>query len=268
MSSRKITGMVLAGGQSRRMGQDKALMPLNSDFTLLEWAIDRLDKVCSEVFILSSDPKHIHEHTRLIPDSIDAKGPMSGILAGLMSSESDWNLVLACDMPDVPTEELGVLVAEATLSEPSDALEAIVYEDQQGLQPLCGIYHQRAVKKINKAIESQNFRMMDLLNQLNLKTLSPPKDHPNMLANMNTSGDLPSPKIKVLLFARLKEQAGFSEQEIQCRDLNEVRIWLTKLLPDAGELPYMVAINHEVVRENVTLKDGDEVALMPPFAGG
>lgn len=255
------------------MGRDKALMPWNDEFTLLEWAVERLEKVCENVVILSSNPNHEHPRADWVPDYIDAQGPMAGIYPALMSSESDWNIVLACDLPHVTSEALGTLGVIATTSDAALGLEAIVYQDENGLQPLCGIYHRSVVKKMAFAIENKNFRMMDLLQQLNFTTIQVPEDQPNMLANMNSPSDLPtahheSVRVKVLLFASLQEKAGFAEKETSFRDLTDVRAWLIDLLPEAEKLPYIVAVNQEIVRGNRALQNGDEIALMPPFAGG
>jgi molybdopterin-guanine dinucleotide biosynthesis protein A len=326
-----ITGMVLAGGKSRRMGQDKALMPWNkaiatkienvlrspyeqgqgfnpiaigsavagceapqlksgtatsilkpddsnsnrefpvkrnADSTLLDWAVERLDKVCEKVLILSSDPKHRHPNASLISDATAEQGPLGGLVAGLRSSETEWNLVLACDMPYVPVEALEKLVSGALRSDPALEFDVIIFADSQRWQPLCGIYHRKALKKMESALENGRLSINGLLTELKLKTITPDPKLPNMLSNMNSPNDLPSVKVKVLLFASLKEQAGFGEREIEAKDLNSIRTWLQDLLPGIDKMPYVLAINQEVVRENPVLQNGDEIAIMPPFAGG
>lgn len=75
-------------------------------------------------------------------------------------------------------------------------------------------------------------------------------------------------KVKVLLFAHLRERMGFSEKEMEFVDTNEVQTWLETTHPDLARLPYKVAVNQNLIGSNVSLNEGDEIAVMPPFAGG
>ncbi|MCH8316895.1 MAG: MoaD/ThiS family protein [Bacteroidetes bacterium] len=77
-------------------------------------------------------------------------------------------------------------------------------------------------------------------------------------------------KVKVLFFGFLNEKTGTSTNMLEdVRDLNELIERLQLQFPSANwQTKYLIAVNHEVVRGNITLNDGDEIALMPPFAGG
>lgn len=75
-------------------------------------------------------------------------------------------------------------------------------------------------------------------------------------------------KIKVLFFGYLTERLGCAELEVEAASLAELRTALEQRFPGLGELRCLYAVNQNVVQEDVDLTGGDEVALMPPFAGG
>src|ERR1700758_5454346 len=94
-----VNGFVLAGGQSSRMGTDKAFVELGGH-TLLERALQTVSAVASEVWILGSREK-FGEFGDMIEDEFPDHGPLGGIHAALRASCQDLNLILAVDMPFV-----------------------------------------------------------------------------------------------------------------------------------------------------------------------
>jgi molybdopterin-guanine dinucleotide biosynthesis protein A len=96
-----VSGYVLAGGRSSRMGTDKALLRLAGK-PLIEHAVAKLRRVCADVDILSSNPA-LAAYAPLVPDLHPDCGPISGIEAALIHSRHDWSLILPVDMPFMPT---------------------------------------------------------------------------------------------------------------------------------------------------------------------
>ena len=89
----QITGIILSGGQSTRMGTDKALLQINEK-TLLENAIEICKPVCKEILISSNNPEHEKFGYKIIPDEIKNCGPLGGIYTCLKNSNTEWDL---CD---------------------------------------------------------------------------------------------------------------------------------------------------------------------------
>ena len=104
------TGLILAGGKSQRMGQDKSLMIL-AGRSLIERALDALKPVCDELLIATNAP-HLYEHlhVRTVPDRIRGGGSLAGLHAGLADA-GETVIAVACDMPFLNTELLGYLVS-------------------------------------------------------------------------------------------------------------------------------------------------------------
>lgn len=187
MTGQDITGIVLAGGESSRMGQDKSLMVFG-DKPLVSYAIDALTPVCSSVVISSN--KAIYDFTQCAvwPDELPVNAPMIGIFTCLKRSASEWNLVLSCDMPLVDYRLFELLL---TCSNDTDLV--IPVHDDNSIEPLCGVYHKRVVPLLERLIHDQDYSLMHLIREARsqLVTIGPRHDFykPNMFLNVNTSED-------------------------------------------------------------------------------
>jgi len=127
----QASGFVLAGGASKRMGRDKALLPF--DGTTLVEHVAKI--VCQAVgsapgsVALVGDPDRLsHLGLPVFPDELPGCGPLSGIYTALKITQTDWNVVVACDMPGVSADVLRALLrcaetadAERTGTESSSA---------------------------------------------------------------------------------------------------------------------------------------------------
>jgi molybdopterin-guanine dinucleotide biosynthesis protein A len=136
-----IYGLVLVGGQSERMGRDKALLSYHGEGTQLERTAALLQSVCPMVFISQRAEQAFATPTgtEAIFDSIDdIKGPLCGILSAMRAHpEAHW-LVLACDLPNLQTATLKKLIAEFQKSPPQLTAYRSSHDDLP--EPLCAIY--------------------------------------------------------------------------------------------------------------------------------
>lgn len=130
----EVTAFVLAGGQSRRMGCDKAFA-LFEGRTLLQRALDTVRQVSSDVAIVGARQKFA-EYGLVVEDLYPDRGPLAGIHAALRASATEWNLVLAVDLPYVTCEFLRYLVQQARASTALVTLPST----PDGRQPLCAVY--------------------------------------------------------------------------------------------------------------------------------
>src|SRR5665213_1694187 len=105
-------GFVLAGGASRRMGRDKALLPLGGG-TMVEQIAARVLRVTGNVTLIGSPEKYGHLGLPVVADEIENCGPLGGLYTALRLSQAEWNVVVACDMPDVTELFLGALLDAA-----------------------------------------------------------------------------------------------------------------------------------------------------------
>lgn len=99
-----VNGYVLAGGRSSRMGRDKALLELAGKPLILR-AVEKLRRVCAEVFVLGGRTE-LEAYAPLVRDLHEGCGPLGGIEAALLHSAKEWNLLMAVDMPFLPSDFL------------------------------------------------------------------------------------------------------------------------------------------------------------------
>ena len=107
------TGIILAGGQSRRMRADKAFLVLDGQ-RLIERVLRVLQQVCGEIIIVSSDTRpYAMLGTRLVPDSIRSFGAIAGLHAALQAMDTDLGVAVAVDMPFLSSPLLQTIVDAA-----------------------------------------------------------------------------------------------------------------------------------------------------------
>lgn len=154
-----LTGIVLAGGRSTRMGQDKASLPFGNE-TMLERAVRMVGEVADEVLVVG---KVASGFSRTIPDPIEHLGPLAGIAAGLAASTTDLNLIVACDMPLIKPAVLRRLV------ELRGDADICVAEIEGRASPLCAVYRTSVASAAQALLASGERRVMRLLDQVQTK---------------------------------------------------------------------------------------------------
>ena len=186
-----MTGIVLCGGQSIRMGTDKGLLK-HEGLTWTELAQSKLSSLKIPV-IISVNEQQQAEYTRIfssetiITDRTDLniKGPLLGLLSCHLQFPKEDLFVLACDLIDMTTALLHRLYNQYL----ENKGEAYVFTTEGKLQPLCGIYAASGLKKIHALYVRQElikFSMMHVLEQLQINTVQVESDEISFFANYNT----------------------------------------------------------------------------------
>ncbi len=132
------------------MGHDKALLPFKGR-TLVEHVAAEVFSVARNVTLVGNPARYTYLGYPVIQDILPGCGPLSGIHAALTVSKAEWNLIVACDMPEVTAEFLGRLMERAE----AGTADAVVPAGPSGLpEPLCAAYRRRALKAIGGALAS------------------------------------------------------------------------------------------------------------------
>lgn len=147
---KNVTGFVLAGGKSTRMGRDKAALLLDGR-TLLEHALATLRQVCHEAVILGSPQLYGGYGAAVVEDIFPGCGPLSGIHAALSHTGTEFNLIIAVDTPFLSPEFLTFMAERAMNS------GAAVCTPEIGgyRQPLCSVYSRAFLPIAEQALLSQ-----------------------------------------------------------------------------------------------------------------
>ncbi len=173
-------GFVLAGGGSSRMGRDKALLPFAGG-VLLEHVAREVEAAAGSLTLLGDPALYGHLGWPVWPDLVPGCGPMGALYTALSRTEADWNLFVACDMPDVRREDLALLLAQAGAWE-TDCVAPVTEENRS--HPLCAAYHRRVLPAVTRALSDNHLKMQDLLAAV--QTVFTRAIGPEHLTNVNT----------------------------------------------------------------------------------
>lgn len=183
-----MTGIILAGGKSTRMGMEKGLVMFKGK-PLIRYALDVLIPLCDEILISSNSERYRHFGHEIIPDEIPGIGPMGGIYSCLKQSKNELNLVLSCDMPFVTPEIYGNLLSVRT-----DSTICIPWYEGEHFEPMCGVYHKNAIHIMQEFIMKKNYKLPDLFKCTSFTALKiadmVPAPGPHYFFSINSPGDL------------------------------------------------------------------------------
>lgn len=139
---------MLAGGQSRRLGRDKALLPWQGR-TLIEHIVAQLKELSDDVLVITGTERRYCEllDVPIFADEIKNIGPMGGLYTGLTHARSEYSLVVACDMPLLTRAIIDLLRSELDSS-----VRAVVPEVQGHRVPTLAIYHKECLAVIERLL--------------------------------------------------------------------------------------------------------------------
>jgi molybdopterin-guanine dinucleotide biosynthesis protein A len=173
-----LTAFVLAGGKSTRMGSDKALLQL-AGMPLISRAVSVARSVADQVKIVG-DPAKFASFGTVVPDVYASRGPLGGIHAALLSSTTEWNLILGVDIPFVQSRFLSFLVS---LAQTSGAVVTLPSTNGY-LQTLCAVYRKEFLKPAEVALAAGRNKIDTLFSGVSVRVV----DQQEILhAGFNTS---------------------------------------------------------------------------------
>jgi len=184
----EVTGIILAGGKSSRMGTDKGLQELCGK-PLINYAIQSLSGLCSTILISTSSDAYQSFGYKTVADEIPGIGPMGGIYSALKQSKTDINLVLSCDLPFVSKELLSFILKN------SEGYQvAVPWQGNQHYEPLCGFYHLSILEQISLYIQNNNYKLPDIFEEISINRLVINKESDfyteELFLNVNSKHDL------------------------------------------------------------------------------
>jgi FdhD protein len=159
-----VTGAVLAGGRSKRMGFDKTLASVDGQ-TLVSRVADRLRTVCAEILVVTNHPQDLAEAdlpagTRILTDELPYAGPLGALATAMGEASHPWVLVAAADMPWIEPQVVRVLW------EHSSGAAAVVPRTDGGLEPLLALYSTAAEAQARSLLDEGERRPAALLDRV------------------------------------------------------------------------------------------------------
>jgi molybdopterin-guanine dinucleotide biosynthesis protein A len=181
----QVTGVILAGGQSRRMGRDKAFLPFGKGL-LIERVIEVVQQVTANVILITNTPERYQRFgLPMFSDVIAEAGSLGGIYTGLVSAKTPYSLCLACDMPFVKPTFLRFLCRTAAEA------DVVIPRNAEDFQPLCAVYSQVCRDPIRHKIEVGQLKITGFFDQVRVRIiegelLTHDDPHDIMFFNANT----------------------------------------------------------------------------------
>ena len=155
--------IILAGGKSSRMQQDKALLPFGGYSSLAEFQQKRLSKIFSKVYISSKDNKFNFE-VDVIEDRYKGSSPLVALVSIFEALEEvEEVFLLSVDAPFVSKKVIDRLYKN------NRSVDVVVAQSNNGLEPLCAIYHRSCLIEAKRALEENQHRLQSLFEKLNVK---------------------------------------------------------------------------------------------------
>jgi molybdenum cofactor guanylyltransferase len=161
----QVTGVILAGGQSRRMGRDKAFLPFGKGL-LIERVIEVVQQVTANVILITNTPERYQRFgLPMFSDVIAEAGSLGGIYTGLVSAKTPYSLCLACDMPFVKPTFLRFLCRTAAEA------DVVIPRNAEDFQPLCAVYSQVCRDPIRHKIEVGQLKITGFFDQVSVRVI-------------------------------------------------------------------------------------------------
>jgi molybdopterin-guanine dinucleotide biosynthesis protein A len=190
MRERKgFAAFILAGGESARMGRDKALLEFGGLPLILRIA-ELLRSVAAQPTVIAPPEKFRAFGLPAIADDNPGFGPLGGIATALRATNEEWNLIVGCDLPFLTREWLAYLIQRATLSN----ADVVLPHSDSGAEPLCAVYRKRCWPSITAALRRGTRKITDSLAELPIENVPfeevKPFDSDRLLfKNMNSPSD-------------------------------------------------------------------------------
>ncbi len=173
------TAVILAGGRSRRMGRDKALLPFGGYSTLAEYQYRRLQPLFDRVYLSAKGEKFPFD-APLIPDKREEHSPLIALESIFTRLDLSEIFLLAVDLPLVGPQTLTRLQSAARTR---PEVQAVVPRSPHGLEPLCAVYRRNLLPEIRRMLDDDRHRLQTLLARSD--TLEVPFDRREPFANLN-----------------------------------------------------------------------------------
>jgi molybdopterin-guanine dinucleotide biosynthesis protein A len=191
-----VTGIILAGGRSRRLGRDKAQEPFCGQ-PLIRRVVERVEAVSAEIVVVVADSDRGKalplgagpRAARIVLDVYRGKGALGGIFSGLAAMRGDWGLVVACDMPFLNPTLLAYMLSLR------EGFDAVVPRPGAYPEPTHALYSKACLPYIEARLQADDLKVSRFydqvrVNYLNEAAISPIDPGMRSFFNVNSPEDL------------------------------------------------------------------------------
>lgn len=184
-----MTGIILTGGKSSRMGRNKAFLRLNGE-VIIERTVRLFKTLFDEVILVTNSPdEYKYLNTRIVSDIYPQGGSLIGIYSGLYHSSSQYSFVAACDMPFLKKDFIEYIIKQ------KDNYDIVIPFSKDGQEPLHAIYSKTCLNPMEEQIKRGNLKIIDIIPGLKARRIERDEIIPfdpefTSFINVNTPSEL------------------------------------------------------------------------------
>lgn len=183
----QATGIILAGGKSSRMGEDKGLVLLNGK-PMIQYVIEALKEVVSDIIIISNNASYNKFRIPVYADIIKDKGPVGGIYTGLYHSKTQLNFCISCDVPMISSDFILWLLKRSG----NASITLPMYKDK--IHQMIGVYSKQVLSNFKESTEKEHLKLSQVNKNMACKIIDIEKEYANfeelIFSNINTKNEL------------------------------------------------------------------------------
>jgi len=184
-----MTGIILSGGKSSRLGTNKAFLEINGE-RLIDRTVKKFRELFHEVILVTNESLlYLDQDVTMVTDIYKEKGPLGGLYAGLFYASFDYAFLCACDMPSLNIEFIRYMMGRVA------GYDIVVPETADGFHPLHAIYSRRCLPTIKSLLMRDRLKMIGCFK--GMRVLFIPESvirsydpEGRMFLNINTKQDL------------------------------------------------------------------------------
>ncbi len=268
-----ITGILLVGGKSTRMGEDKSELIYQGNHPERIRLLGILDQLCERTYLCHREDQAFDQPSIIDPGN----GPLAAIAAAAQQHPDEAFLIIACDTPLLSKQDVQYLIDQR---DRSAFATCYISPIDNKPEPFCAIYEPAFFPSIINAVQNNQYCPRGLLEQHLTKNIT--LTNPQALMNANSPAERievnaiinQTRKMKTIelkYFAQLREIAQKDAESIQTESCTPAGLY--EEIKQRYQFPHkqkhlMVAINEDFSSWDQLLQEGDEVVFIPPVAGG
>jgi len=181
---KQITGIILAGGKSSRMGTEKGFV-MYKNKAFIQHIIEAIQPLVDKIIIVSNNPDYDILKLKRVPDLIENAGPLAGVYTGLSFSETKNNLVISCDVPLINSETLSLLIDHV-----DNDTDVVQLKSRGKSMPLIAMYKKQSANVFLTLLNEGERRLRVAIKQLKVTTITLDKNQEKFTTNINTPSNL------------------------------------------------------------------------------
>ena len=159
----EVTGIILAGGKSRRMGEDKRYLVVGEQ-TILERGLGVIRSIFQEVLVvIAQDSPPLRVDAKVVRDLLPDCGSLGGLYTGLMQATTPWIFVVACDMPFLDQAVIGQFTSRRATA------DIVMAKLDARLHPMHALYGKRCLPALEQMIQARQLKIQEIVSQPSLR---------------------------------------------------------------------------------------------------